>query len=133
MEMTPVCPYCGKPSALVGGDTVYPHRPDLNEKNFYLCYPCNARVGCHPGTTKPLGRLANAELRVAKIAAHAAFDPMWRDGSRKRKAAYKWLAEQLGVDVNACHIGEFDVETCRRVVEACKKQKVVNQGEHDEH
>ena len=122
METTPVCPYCGKPSALVHGDAVYPHRTDLYEKNFYLCYPCDAYVGCHPGTTKPLGRLANAELRKAKNAAHAAFDPMWRDGRQKRKAAYKWLAVQLGVAVNDCHIGEFDVEACQRVVEECKKQ-----------
>ena len=25
----PVCPYCDKPAALVGGSAIYPHRPDL--------------------------------------------------------------------------------------------------------
>ena len=117
------CPYCSKPAILVTGDVVYPHRPDLSEKHFYMCYTCNAHVGCHPGTTNPLGRLANAELRKAKQAAHAAFDPLWRDGKQKRKAAYKWLASQLGIHVNDCHIGMFDVEMCRLVVEACKPRK----------
>ncbi len=128
MGTTPQCPYCDKPSALVTGDVIYPHRPDLSEKWLYLCYPCGAYVGCHPGTTKPLGRLANYELRRAKQAAHAAFDPLWRDGKKKRKEAYTWLAEQLGVHVNDCHIGYFDVDMCRRVVEACKMNEKETSG-----
>lgn|SRR4030065_715298 len=124
METEIICPYCWKPAALVTGDVVYPHRPDLGEKNFYMCYPCSAYVGCHPGTTKPLGRLANAELRKAKQAAHSAFDPLWKkSGKQKRKAAYTWLASQLDIHVNDCHIGMFDVEMCRRVVEACRTQQ----------
>ena len=113
-----LCHYCFRKPELVGGDTIYPHRPDLYEKKFYLCRPCDAYVGCHPGTTEPLGRLANAELRKAKQAAHAAFDPKWKGGDMKRKEAYAWLATQLGIDFNDCHIGMFDVETCRRVVDA---------------
>lgn len=61
----PTCPYCGKDSVLVNGHVIYPHRPDLLEKKFYWCKPCDAYVGCHPGTANPLGRLANAELRRA--------------------------------------------------------------------
>ena len=43
-----------------------------------------------------------------------------------RKTAYKWLAEQLGIHVNDCHIGEFDVATCRRVAEICKTKETEN-------
>ncbi len=50
--------------------------------------------------------------------AHAAFDPLWQSGAMKRKAAYAWLAEQLGVE--RVHIGQCDVDTCRRVVEICR-------------
>lgn len=110
------CPYCQKPAALVGGAKVYPHRPDLAEKRFYACFPCGAWVGCHPGTENALGRLANAELRAAKQAAHAAFDPIWTGGRWRRQDAYEWLAEQLGIDRAACHIGMFDVDQCRAVV-----------------
>lgn len=113
------CPYCHEPAPLVTGREVYPHRPDLFAMSFYACLPCDARVGCHPGTTKPLGRLANAEGRKLKMAAHAAFDPIWKDGKRKRKDAYRWLADELGIEVNRCHIGYFNEDECRRVVAVC--------------
>jgi hypothetical protein len=117
--MSVVCDYCGKDAPLVSGKTVYPHRPDLYAKQFYQCGPCDAMVGCHPGTTKPLGRLANAELRKAKMAAHAAFDPIWKGGKMKRGSAYAWLADQLGIRQQECHIGMFDVAMCARVIDAC--------------
>lgn len=60
-----ICDYCNKDAELVGGDIIYPHRPDLYELKFYYCAVCEAWCGCHRGTTKPLGRLANAELRQA--------------------------------------------------------------------
>lgn len=118
--MTLTCPYCQQPACLTTGATIYPHRADLHDKRFYHCAPCRAWVGCHPGTDKPLGRLANAELRAAKMAAHAAFDPLWRGTStRKRSEAYRWLAGKLGIAWKDCHIGEMNVEQCRRVVEIC--------------
>jgi hypothetical protein len=110
------CDYCGNSAALVGGDVIYPHRPDLHDKRFYNCAACRAYVGCHPGTDKPLGRLANAELRNAKQKAHAAFDPVWQSRRISRKAAYKQLARRLGIDANDCHIGMFDIARCMHVV-----------------
>ncbi len=124
MEVT--CPYCGDQAKLVTGAVIYPHRPDLNEKKFWQCAPCGAYVGCHKPNnghgdgTRPLGRLANAELRAAKIAAHACFDPIWVMGEMARAQAYKWLASGLGIETKNCHIGMFDVETCKKVVTLCK-------------
>lgn len=121
--MTPVgptCPYCAGPSKLVGGEVIYPHRKDLFEKNFWRCAPCNAYVGCHAGTTIPLGRLADAVLREAKIQAHAAFDVLWRAGGMPRQEAYAWLAEQLILPRDDCHIGFFDLDRCQRVMAVCR-------------
>jgi hypothetical protein len=121
------CPYCGALAILVGGDVIYPHRPDLASKKFWQCAPCGAYVGCHEaghgqgdGTT-PLGRLANAELRKAKSAAHAAFDPLWKSRRMTRKEAYAWLASALKIDPDDAHIGMFDVGQCRAVVHAARK------------
>lgn len=126
-----ICPYCYEPARLVTGERIYPHRPDLAEKRFWHCEDCEAWVGCHPRNphfgqdgTAPLGRLADRALRQAKQRAHAAFDPLWQPRSGKRcfghrKEAYAWLAAQLGIGVEDCHIGMFDVETCNRVVQAC--------------
>ena len=100
------------------------------------CRPCEAWVGCHPQGT-PLGRLADKALRQAKMAAHAAFDPFWkakmrRDGwpqKRARNAGYEWLAGQMGIAREDCHIGMFDEAQCRRVVEIC--EAVRNRRTHD--
>jgi hypothetical protein len=121
---TVVCPYCGKDAVLVDSAEVYGRSYGL----IYLCRPCKAWVGVHKGTEKPLGRLANKELREAKKAAHAAFDPLWRakirrDGcskSQARKAGYSWLAKQLGIHFSECHIGMFDVDLCEKVIAVCR-------------
>lgn len=118
--MKVVCPYCDKPAELVFGSAIYPHRPDLFKKKFYLCKPCDAYVGCHPDTAKPLGRLANAELRIFKRKAHAAFDPIWKRGDMSRTKAYKWLSEKLNIAPQNCHIGMFDVDLCRATIDAVR-------------
>lgn len=117
------CDYCQEPSVLVGGDVIYPHRPDLAEKKFWNCVGCVAYVGCHPGTEDPLGRLANADLRKAKMAAHSAFDPLWKECGLKRGDAYAWLREAMGLTRDECHIGMFDETTCMRVVSLCEEKR----------
>lgn len=112
------CPYCGKAAERVTGAVIYPHRPDLFGKKFWRCAPCGAHVGCHGTSATPLGRLANAELRRAKMAAHAAFDPLWKSRRMNRSQAYAWLADALGVSPANCHIGMFDVDGCNAVVAA---------------
>lgn len=116
------CDYCGAAAQLEAGRHVYPHRPDLADKRFWVCRPCDARVGCHPGGDKPLGRLANAELRAAKGRAHKAFDPLWKARGWSRGKAYGWLAKRLRIPREECHIGMFDVERCERTVEVCLRQ-----------
>lgn len=116
-----ICDYCHNDAQLVGGEVIYPHRPDLRQLRFWQCAPCDAWVGCHPGTERALGRLANAELRRARQGAHAAFDPIWKSGRMKRNAAYSWLTEQIDIRRSDCHIGMMDVETCKRVVEVCER------------
>lgn len=114
------CPYCGNEAELTTGSKVYPRRPDLASLKIWACMPCDAWVGTHKNspTNAPLGRLANAELRKAKMAAHAAFDPYWKSGHVTRQKAYKMLAERMGLSKAEAHIGMFDVNQCRKVVEA---------------
>ncbi len=119
-----ICPYCDVGAKLVDSKIVYGGR---SYGMIWLCsnYPdCDAYVGVHRGTKKPLGRMANAKLRKAKMAAHAAFDRHWKswDLTRRmgRNEAYRVLAEALGICVKNCHIGMFDVDECNRVVEVCE-------------
>ena len=116
------CPYCGKDAVLTTGKRVYPDRPDLWDRQLYLCEPCEAWVGCHKNSDgKPLGRLANAQLRHMKVQAHHWFDQIWRGGYMTRKAAYQWLAGKLGIQTKHCHIGRFDEVKCAQVVRHCKR------------
>ncbi|MBN7137030.1 hypothetical protein A7A76_20030 [Lysobacter enzymogenes] len=119
------CDYCGQPAELVSGAEIYPRRPDLAYKQIWHCAPCDAYVGCHEHSDAvPLGRLANAQLRAAKQAAHAAFDPLWREeGGMRRSEAYAWLAGALGIRKRDCHIAMFDVADCDRVVAACRTRR----------
>ena len=120
------CDYCGSEAMLVDGTVIYSHRSDLHHLRFWQCKPCDAWVGCHKETDKPLGRLADRELREAKRGAHIAFDELWKRttpaGSFDRSGAYKWLAKQLGITREQCHIGLFDLNTCRKVVELCERR-----------
>lgn len=128
--MTIACDYCHRPAQLVTGAVIYPHRLDLLHKRFWHCEPCNAYVGCHDRNQRlgfvgdePKGRLANAQLRRAKIAAHAAFDPIWKAKQLSRTAAYVWLASELGVSVANMHIGMLDMDGCNAVIAACQNRK----------
>ena len=40
--------------------------------------------------------------------------------SQARKPAYEWLAAQMGLSFDECHIGEFDIEQCNQVMLICK-------------
>jgi hypothetical protein len=125
------CPDCGGIAGLASSKEVYGGR---DYGPIYLCRPCRAYVGCHKGTTKPLGRLADAELREWKKRAHAAFDPVWQEhwqrenagsaGYKKgmaRDGRYRRLAELMGLSREECHIGMFDVEQCKEVVRLCRE------------
>lgn len=117
------CPYCGKRAEFVDSAEVYHGR---SYGMIYHCRPCDAYVGCHDfgNGDVPKGRLANAELRRWKIAAHDAFDPLWKYGPYKhrRNAAYAWLAEQMGLPKEETHIGMFDVAQCRQVIRICQER-----------
>jgi hypothetical protein len=115
-----MCPYCGSSTKLVTGATIYPHRPDLDDKMFYMCDSFShslAYVGCHKDTTDSLGSLADEELRQARSKAHKVFDPLWREGGMSRKQAYKELATYLNIPGSACHIGMFNLEQCVKTLD----------------
>lgn len=115
-----ICPYCKQPSIYAPDSSIVFSR-DFGP--IYICKPCRAWVGVHkPNPTKALGRLANAELRELKKDAHAAFDPFWKKFFKTRQSGYKWLSQKLGIPREYTHIGMFGVETCKKVVELCKKE-----------
>jgi len=113
-EMGVRCSECNRRDAvLVTGVDIYPHRSDLLGKSFYRC-ECGAYVGCHPGTTSPLGSCAGANTRSARSRAHAALDPLWKSGKMTRRQAYAALAAGLGIHPKRCHISWMGTDEADR-------------------
>lgn len=120
------CPYCTEPAVLVDSKVV---TSNSFGTKVWLCQPCKAWVWVHPGaeTNAPMGRLANEELRCLKVRAQVVFNQMWHRGrsllgvtaDAARKAAYHWLAEQMGISVRNCQIGFLDEEQTKQVIEIC--------------
>lgn len=93
----------------------------------WICsgYPeCDAYVGCHNMTNKPLGTLANAELREARNKAHSAFNKIWRNGLITRKSAYKVLQRVMLMTESEAHIAKMSIEQCRKVASINWEEKI---------
>jgi ribosomal protein L37AE/L43A len=124
----PVCPYCGRVSILVPDEDVYSRSYG---GKVWICRHCQAWVGTHKNSPNhvPLGRLAKAELRLMKIDAHALFDRLWKAAmrhrgwskSQARRAAYRWLANEMNLSAAECHIGMFDEAQTAHVLQICKQ------------
>jgi hypothetical protein len=118
-----ICPYCDKETECVDSSVIYGKSYGL----IWLCEPCKAFVGVHRGTHRALGRLADDTLRTWKKNAHACFDQLWQRKIKKgftkqvaRDKAYKWLSSEMKIPKEYTHIGMFDEEQCRKVIELCK-------------
>lgn len=126
-----LCPYCLEKTQLVHSSEIYGQHPSFDYGMMYICRPCYASVGCHKGTEKAYGSLANSELKEWRKKAHAWFDPLWKrkleQGISKKKArnaAYKWLSTAMKIDFKETHIAMFDIEQCQQVIEICKPYHV---------
>ena len=114
------CPFCGGKAEFVENKEVY-------GKNFgksfmmWLCRKCDARVGVHENDPdRPLGTMANKDLRIWRIRAHEAIDHLWKSGKIKRRDVYQSLNAYFKRDI---HIGESDIRTCQQIIEIFKKRK----------
>ena len=118
-----ICRYCGGIIRLVPAADVYgssTERLGMQNEYLYQCQNCNARVGCHKGTTRPLGDVANEILRLKRIEAHQVFDAYWQKQHISRTKAYQWLARELKLPEEDTHIGGFEIDTCQRVIDLCR-------------
>ena len=120
MANAPTCPVCRNPGRLVDSAIVYGGR-SYGSIWYCDCVAGGVYVGCHKGTSEPLGTMATAGLRELRKRAHAAFDPLWRDenSTMSRSQAYSWLASRMGIPVDECHIAMFNEEQCEEAERVC--------------
>ena len=91
---------------------------------LYVCrnYPsCDAYVRVHPGTTIPMGTLANRKVRALRAEAHKYFNKIYLRGIMSREDAYEWLSHMLGLPIKDTHIGQMGEYYCQKVIEESRK------------
>ena len=122
MEIPKICRYCGNPVVFTSNAEIYGR--EYGNGKCYLCRNCRAFVGVHTGTTTPLGTLANNELRKWRNQAHNEFDKLWKGETRQdtRHNMYGWLSKQMNLSREKTHIGMFEIEQCKKVIELAKER-----------
>lgn len=120
VEIPTICRYCGGAVHLVPAAKVYgpaaAKRLGLEREKFYQCQNCNARVGCHKGSARPLGNLANEALRMKRMETHQVFDSFWKERGMSRTQGYKWMAKKLRLSEELAHIGGFEMDRCQKLI-----------------
>lgn len=111
-----ICNICGGHVVFTTNATIY--GKEYGSGKCYLCENCGAYTGTHrPRPREALGLLADESMRKGKVACHDLFDAMWKGkkkAQKKRKDLYAWLADRMGVPVEECHFGYFDIHQLRR-------------------
>lgn len=116
------CPYCKSPVVLRSADGIY--KENSKGAMLYVCakYPqCDSYVHAHTGSMKPMGSLANQELRTLRQKAHQSFDRLYLSGLMTREEAYLWLANEISAPLSEAHIGHLGEYYCRQVIKRSKE------------
>ncbi|MCM1214947.1 MAG: DUF3268 family zinc-finger domain-containing protein [Lachnospiraceae bacterium] len=118
-----ICPYCGSRAICKPASTVYGADTIDRKSYLYLCsrWPvCDAYVSAHKKDLKPMGTLANGELRHKRILAHHALKKLQKERHMDKWAVYVWLQANLGLDEHHAHIGMFSLQMCDQVISLCR-------------
>ena len=117
-----ICPYCGAPVVLRSADGIY--KENSNNTMLYVCsrYPeCNTYIRTIPGTSLPLGTLADGTLRRARLETHRSFNRLYLSGLMSKDGAYDWLAMFLQAPKQEAHIARLDLYDCQKLIEECDR------------
>ena len=116
------CPYCGSRTELRSADGIY--HDNREGTMLYVCknYPrCDTYVRVRPGTTEPIGTLANGRLRALRTEAHRSFNQLYERGIMTKREAYEWLSQMMGLPMAKTHIGLMGEYYCELVIQESKK------------
>lgn len=115
------CNYCNNDCLWVENKYIYGKNYG---KSFmiWLCEKCDAYVGCHNNTKKPLGTLANKELRLLRKRAKNIFinklmGGNWSCDRKTKTKAYKILNNHFKKEF---HFGSSSISECKNVIKLMK-------------
>ena len=117
MNIPDICRYCGGRVRRGNSREIYAK----GSQKIYICTNCNAYVMCHRGTNVPMGKLANAVLRLKRQETHGVFDKLWKKHKWQRDDAYRWLAESMDMAYGDTHIANFEMDDCALAIRLCRE------------
>lgn len=127
------CPYCNSRAVLRPANTVYGISERSSGKHLYVCvnWPkCDAYVSAHQRDKRPMGVLANGNLRHKRILAHKALEDYRVLTHMEKWAVYIWLQGKLGLNEHQIHIAKFSEEMCDQVIALCEEACATYQTNH---
>lgn len=105
-------------SVLTNGRELYPLLPREHDRPYWVCRWCQAWVGCHEGSIKPMGYPADRPTRMARMMLHTRrLDPLWRDHGYTRNEIYFRLQQGMKLKPRQAHVGKFTREQCQQAWE----------------
>lgn len=103
------------------GSFVYPHRPDLKFKTFFVCDNCGCFVGENTRSGKPLGVIPTKEISSMRQTIHGLIDPLWKDGKISRSKLYNLISEKIGCEYHTANLKTLD--ECREIISIAIKMR----------
>jgi len=83
-------------------------------------YPsCDSYIGAHKKSMRPMGTMADSNLRNKRIEAHRALDAIWKNGYMTKHSTYIWLQNRLNLREKDTHIGKFSYYLCEQTIREC--------------
>lgn len=121
-----VCPYCNCETILVSDKEIYGSNSNYGGMYYQCISNPDHYVGTYSDNKTSLGRLADKELRRAKMEGHKNFDPLWKQYPkifRTQREAYLWLSTEMNTSLDLTHFGMFTIEQCKEAIKYCKQLK----------
>ncbi len=120
---TVFCPYCHSKAILRPARFVHEKNTIVTGKHLYVCanWPtCDAYVSAHDHNLRPMGVLANGELRNQRILAHRALERYRKVTGMTKRELYIWLRTKLDLAEKDAHVAAFTDEQCSQVIRLCE-------------
>lgn len=110
LHLRPVkCLACEKvvQGRLTTGKEVYPDKPDLKRRRFYICDSCKGFIGCHDWKkckNVPIGSIPTPEIAEKRREVFEALKPIIDAKVISKKRLYNELGKALDKDFNIASI-----------------------------
>lgn len=111
-----LCPYCNRKARLITGKQLYRSIKRIKHYRFWRCDSCDAHAKCSRDG-KPIGSLANAELRQLRRKAHDLMEWIVASGTMDESELHKMLCQSVGRKSKRVMLVHYSKDDCQAIVD----------------